>query len=44
MDGGRSGVWNVPVPGNVELDASFELYTKYPDSLSLIAWNTEEDA
>jgi hypothetical protein len=44
MDGGRSGVWNVPVPGNVELDASFELYTKHPDSLSIIAWDTEEDA
>jgi hypothetical protein len=43
-DGGRSGVWNVPVPGNVELDAGFELYTRHPDSLSIVAWDTEEDA
>ena len=44
IDGGRSGIWNVPVPGNVELDAGFEVYTKHPDSLSLLAWDTEEEA
>jgi hypothetical protein len=33
----RSGIFNVPVPGTNHCDAAYEMYTNYPDSLSVLA-------
>jgi hypothetical protein len=33
----RSGVFDVPVPGTNHRDAAYEIYTMYPDSLSILA-------
>jgi hypothetical protein len=38
------GIADIPVPGNVELDAAFEVFTDLPFPLSIIAMSTEEDA
>jgi hypothetical protein len=36
-EGRRSGIFNVPVPGTNNCDAAYEIYTNYPDSLSILA-------
>jgi hypothetical protein len=33
----RSGIFDVPVPGTNHRDAAYEIYTNYPDSLSILA-------
>jgi hypothetical protein len=38
----NDGIADVPVPGNVELDAAFEVYTEQPAALSVICMKTEE--
>jgi hypothetical protein len=37
------GVSDIPVPGNVELDAAFEVFTEEPEPLSVICYMTEEE-
>jgi hypothetical protein len=37
----RSGIFDVPVPGTNHRDAAYEIYTNYPDSLSILAINEE---
>jgi hypothetical protein len=37
------GVADVPVPGNVERDAAFEVFTDEPDPLSVICFYSEEE-
>ena len=40
----RDGIADVPVPGNIELDASLDIHTSEPAALSIICLATEEDA
>jgi hypothetical protein len=44
LNGARDGVASVPVPGNIEQDAAFEVYTDVPAPLSVICMIDEEDA
>jgi hypothetical protein len=43
LDTPLDGIVDVPVPGNVELDAAFEVYSDKPAALSIICMETEED-
>jgi hypothetical protein len=38
------GIADIPVPGNAELDAAFEVFTEEPEPLSIICFVTEEEA
>jgi hypothetical protein len=38
------GVADVPVPGNIEMDAAFEVFTEEAKPLSIICMNIEEEA
>jgi hypothetical protein len=43
VDVPADGVADVPVPGNVELDAAYEVFSDVPGPLSIICVATEED-
>lgn len=43
LDAAGDGISDVPVPGNVELDAAYEVYTDIPGPLSIICLLSEED-